>query len=248
MRHLIIGAGASLAESINAGYSIEDGMPLISNFARKTWGNYNPHPYLEEFLKSIGQGGFGRDARDLFYELESSGVTNVEHFFEFVWRNRNQNFPVRSDSLPSGYIHGMRLGEAGSNSVTFNSGPVVSFWENMLYHGIGNPMAFAMQEIFHENGKGWKDLCVSKSVAGCLRNNDLVLNLNYDTIFEIALSQLGFDFQYVPNKKAGKIRVCKPHGSLNMVANDSLFTFGQPEWLGTPETKGFKSFFLLCST
>jgi hypothetical protein len=36
--------------------------------------------------------------------------------------------------------------------------------------------------------------------------------------------------------------VCKPHGSLNMVVNDTCFTFGQPEWLGIPQPSGYRSY------
>src|SRR6185437_7514373 len=74
-------------------------------------------------------------------------------------------------------------------------------------------------------------------------NSDLVLNLNYDTVFELALTQINRLFAYSPNKPDGdRLLVCKPHGSLNMVVNDSAFTFGQPEWLGMPQAEGFRSY------
>jgi len=76
-----------------------------------------------------------------------------------------------------------------------------------------------------------------------LEARDFVLNLNYDTTFEIALEQLRKPFAYAPNSpEQSELVVCKPHGSLNMVSNNYKFSFGQPTWLGTPEKPGFKSF------
>jgi len=80
---------------------------------------------------------------------------------------------------------------------------------------------------FHENGVGFRDLQTTKRVAQTLGPEDLVLNLNYDTVFEIALTQLGRPFKYAPNAvQPNEVLVCKPHGSLNMVLNDQVFTFG----------------------
>ena len=59
----------------------------------------------------------------------------------------------------------------------------------------------------------------------------------------MALEQLARPFAYSPNKpKANEPVVCKPHGSLNLITNDTSFTFGQPDWLGIPEPQGFNSF------
>ncbi len=69
------------------------------------------------------------------------------------------------------------------------------------------------------------------------------MNLNYDTVFELALEQCNKPFVYSPNApRANDVTVCKPHGSLNMVMNAERFAFGQPEWLGTPESPNFRSY------
>lgn len=100
-----------------------------------------------------------------------------------------------------------------------------------------------MLQCFFENGKGWKDLALSKRVAAVLVPGDLVLNLNYDTVFELALEQANRPFAYSPNvPKAEQILVCKPHGSLNMVSNERGFMFGQAEWLGMPQPNGYRSY------
>ncbi len=100
-----------------------------------------------------------------------------------------------------------------------------------------------MSQCFFENGRGWKNLTLTKCVAARLDAGDLVLNLNYDTVFELALEQLNKPFVYSPNVPSPTdLTVCKPHGSLNMVMNGKVFTFGQPEWLGMPEPPDFRSY------
>jgi len=160
---------------------------------------------------------------------------------EFAWENRDANFPV-SETPPAGFISGLRIRSVGG-SVGLNSDPPSTFWTDLQYHGIGNALTFYIIECFYENGVGWRDLGLTKSVAKHYGVGDLVLNLNYDTIFEIALGQLGCPFVYSPNKsETNKLIVCKPHGSLNLVTNDTGFTFGQPEWMGIPEPPGYNSF------
>jgi hypothetical protein len=90
---------------------------------------------------------------------------------------------------------------------------------------------------------GFRSLELTRSVAAKYGGGDLILNLNYDTVFEIALSQIGRPFVYAPNQpKEDELVVCKPHGSINLVTNETAFTFGQPEWWGIPEPQGFRSF------
>lgn len=267
MKHLIIGAGATLAEAQNLGVNPNMQPPLISNFARKTWQNYTPHPVLELFLtQELNCTEAGNDPRETFFQLENEGITNIEAFFEFCWINRNKVFNIDLKKAPSGYISGLRLkGTANPNSVKVSKGTVNAasgdckttnpngtavseeyggFWKDFLYHGIGSPICFMMSQCFHENGKGWRDLQVSKAFIEYLKPSDLVLNLNYDTIFEIALEQVNRPFAYVPNTVASNIEiaVCKPHGSLNLVSNDHSFVWGQPTWLGMPEPNGYESY------
>lgn len=54
---------------------------------------------------------------------------------------------------------------------------------------------------------------------------------------------MGIPICYSPNMPTSeKILVAKPHGSLNMVMNNAHFKFGQPGWLGLPQTPGFSSY------
>jgi hypothetical protein len=242
MKHLIVGAGATFGEARALGNVREACPPLIRDFARKTWSNYTPHPILEVYLRKLGHQSLGPDPRELFYELEEKGETNIERFMEFAWENRSCDIEVGED-LPPGYISGGRITAAGSSATGVTASEEGGFWENFLYHGIGGPLSFFMSQCFFENGTGWKNLQLSKFVAARLEPDDLVLNLNYDTVFELALNQLGRPFSYSPNQvRSDQLLVCKPHGSLNMVANHTHFKFGQPEWLGMPQLPVFQSY------
>jgi hypothetical protein len=242
VRHLIVGAGATFAEARALGNPAEKCPPLIHDFARKMWENYTPHPYLEEYLRRLGFADFNpRDPRILFFELEDRGVTNIERFMEFVWENRNAHFPP-SENPPAGYISGLHIRMSGT-SYGPNGEPPATFWDDLQYHGIGNALTFYVIQCFHESGVGWRSFDLTKSVAAKYEAGDLVLNLNYDTTFEMALDQIGRPFAYAPNApRDSELLVCKPHGSLNLVTNETGFTFGQPDWLGLPEPQGYKSF------
>jgi hypothetical protein len=183
MRHLVVGAGATLAEALALGNGPEACPPLIHDFARKTWSNYTPYPILEVYLRQLGYQSLGHDPRELFYELEEKGVTNIERFMEFAWENRNRSMEVGED-LPPGYISGLRITTEGNPTVSTAS-EEGGFWDDLLYHGIGNPLSFLISQCFFENGKGWKSLHLSKSVAARLEPDDLIFNLNYDTVFEL---------------------------------------------------------------
>ena len=242
MKHLIVGAGATFAEALALGNPVEKCPPLIRDFARKMWENYTPHPYLEEYLRRIGHPEFDpRDPRILFFELGEKGMTNVERFMEFVWENRDARFPV-SETPPAGYISGLHIRMSGTSYGPEGERPA-TFWDDLQYHGIGNALTFYLIQCFHENGAGFRSLELTKSVAAKYGGGDLILNLDYDTVFEIALNQIGRGFVYAPNQsKEDELIVCKPHGSINLVTNERAFTFGQPEWWGIPEPQGFRSF------
>ena len=88
-----------------------------------------------------------------------------------------------------------------------------------------------------------RSLELTKSIAAKYGSGDLILNLNYDTVFELSLQQIAQPFVYAPNQpKENELLVCKPHGSINLVVNDRGFTFGQPDWWGTPEPPGYRTF------
>ena len=229
MKHLIVGAGATFAEARALENPVEKCPPLIRDFARKMWENYSPHPYLEEYLRQIGHPDFDpRDPRILFFELEERGVTNVERFMEFVWENRAANLPV-SETPPAGFISGFRIRMSSATHAP-QAEPPVTFWDDLQYHGIGSALQLYLIQCFRENGAGIRSLELTKSIAAQYGSGDLILNLNYDTVFELALQQIAQPFVYAPSQpKENELLVCKPHGSINLVVNDRGFAFGQPD-------------------
>lgn len=241
MRHLIIGAGATFAQALEFGIKPENGPPLMRDFARKTWANYSPYPLLERYLNELGITNLGHDPREKFYELEEIGKTNIELFMEYCWVNRHSVLTNLQGPYPPGFISGLRISQSGEIEAPPIEGE--EFWENLLYHGIGSPIQTMMILCFAENRGAWKEFKLTKTIATALKASDLVLNLNYDTVFELTLEQLGRTFKYAPNvTENGEIVICKPHGSLNMVANAQGFTFGQPGWLGMPQPSGYRSY------
>ena len=73
-----------------------------------------------------------------------------------------------------------------------------------------------------------------------------MLNLNYDTIFEIGAEQAGHNLVFLPNKpKKPSLTVCKPHGSMNLLINskNSSFYFAQPLFAGSVQPgDGFRNY------
>lgn len=261
MKVLIVGAGATYAEALNLQAPNNFLPPLMNNLARCIWKNFNPHPYLDEFLTRLGYEINNEDGRQVFYELEQKGRINIEKFFEFCWLERERSWSLSNNpkvnkklnipnfgnaSLPRDFIMGLRI-STPDNGLVHSNAEEINFWDNMLCHGFGIPFQMMMITCFFENGKGFKDLALTKKVIAKLQHTDVVVNLNYDTVFELAIKQAGLHYVYCPNLEVSCIKVCKPHGSLNMVINtkERCFSFGDPEWLGTPEPQlstGLRSF------
>jgi hypothetical protein len=236
MKHLVVGAGATLAEAIEQKAPRELWPPVIRDFARKTWADYAPSPMLDHYLKTKGLYEPRDDLRELFYELEAAEKTDIERYMAFAWTHRDVELAVGAP-MPAGYISGLRISHGDATPQPNGH------WENLLYHGIGRPLADAQMNCFYEHGRGFRSLTTTQQVARRFGPGDFVLNLNYDTVFEIGLGQLGRAFAYAPNRAApGDLIVCKPHGSLNMVSNDHGFMFGDPTLVYFIPPPGFLSF------
>src|SRR5438045_8367335 len=131
MRHLIVGAGATLAEALHLGCPPQFHPPLIRGFARKTWMNYSPHPVLDAYLHELGHTELGDDPRELFFQLEAQGAANIEKFLEFTWVNRNRPWTPDLAKVPPGFISGLRIVEAGESSVQVAPDAAGGFWDNL---------------------------------------------------------------------------------------------------------------------
>ena len=208
MRLLVIGAGASIEEAKRLGTPSEFWPPAIGNFAEKLWASpYNRFfvYWLPDYLRSLRIDP-GEDPTARFIELSRDPDTgiNVERLFEYCWVNRGDGFRYHKGD-----------------------------WADLINHGILSPLTFLLAQSFYVNGQGIKQLDAGKLVAGKLENGDIALNLNYDTLFEIALEQAGYAVTYAPNSfLGGGVLVAKPHGSINLLANHESFWFAKPDTIG----------------
>jgi hypothetical protein len=208
MRLLVVGAGASYAEVERAGLPPQLRPPLMKDFAEKMWRDYNPHFLLSAFLRDLGHDP-GADASQCFMALEKLQTphVNVERFFEYAYNHRGFVVPGHEHFQPA------------------------SEYENLLLHGILNPLVFLLVDGLLKHGVESTPLPLSRTIAGHLRPGDAVLNLNYDTIFELGAEQAGHELVFVPNKPMKtSLTVSKPHGSMNLFVNSDQrkFRFARP--------------------
>jgi hypothetical protein len=211
MRVLVVGAGASIEEAQRANAPKEFWPPTIENFAKKLW-NTPPNGFFNYWLPDylIAQGfDPGGDPTSLFIELSSRPESVVNVERLFEYCWARKGKKFEGD------------------------------WENLIYHGILNPMTFLLASAFYENGLGIKRLQAGMLVSSRLNDGDVALNLNYETLFEIAATQQGHKLTYVPNKPSGAgLLIAKPHGSFNLLADERSFWFAQPDCIGASPSSG----------
>ncbi len=210
MRLLVVGAGASYAEAEHAGVPEEFRPPFVKNFAKRMWTEYNPHELLIGFFKSKNLEPTS-DPLARFIELERSHPdVSIEPFFEYAYHHGQIIPPGHENYKPS------------------------SLYDNLLLHGILGPLTFLLIQGLFKNGIENPPLELSKTVASCLAPGDAVLNLNYDTIFEIGAEQAGHKLVFIPNTpSADSLSIIKPHGSFNLLTTKEYFYFAKPYFTGS---------------
>ena len=217
MRLMIVGAGASYAECKAKGLPEELCMPLMKDLSRKLWEDFNPTPFLEVFLVEQGCDVDGIDPVNFFYDLEQKSPGLIEEFFASAWRHRNE----------------------------FHT-PYGRRWNDLMYHGFLRPLNFILvRGLLADNPE--TRLPLSESVAAKLAPGDLVLNLNYDLIFDVALKNAGKRSAYSPHERPDDgVWIFKPHGSFHMAVDEEKqsFWFGQVEFIGDVQPQGGDKTFL----
>jgi hypothetical protein len=206
---LVIGAGATLEESIRLGITETKRPPLINNFGASLWNSNLALPqslcqFMAGYLQANGHKA-GPNSVDTFIRLEAipGNSINVERFFEYAWLHRNNSYQ--------------------------------GAWEDLLYLGVFNPLTCLFAENgFFENGVGWRQLRTYQAMAKKLRAGDLVVNLNYEPLFEMGAVQAEVKFAYVPlSPEPEDFLVAKPHGSFNMIVEKGNFYFSEPNIIGS---------------
>lgn len=205
MRILVVGAGASIEEARRANAPEEFWPPTVKNFAKKMWNSSHNqffNYWLPEYLSEQGIDP-GNDPTTVFTELTGDSESVINIERLFEYCWVNKGKKFEGD------------------------------WENLIYHGLINPLNFLLLMSFYKNGAGINQLEAGKLVSGRLDDGDMVLNLNYDTLFEIAAIQGGRQITYVPNEFKGEgLLIAKPHGSLNLLADEKTFWFANPNCIG----------------
>jgi hypothetical protein len=209
MKIVVIGAGASLEESCRLGVDVTMRPPLICNFGATLWSSNLALPrslyeYMAGYLRSRGYEA-GKNPVTTFIRLESIPDININIEYFFEYAWCHKN-----DSY-------------------------LGAWGDLLYGGVVNPIVdlFARNGFF-ENGVGWKPFTAYQILAKTLHPGDLVVNLNYEPLFEMGARQGDRHFTYVPERpKPGDFLVAKPHGSINLIVEKDAFWFSEPNIIGS---------------
>lgn len=237
MRFFVVGAGATIEECHRSGNRGEKQFPTINDFP-------------SHWMKMA-------DTRAITFGcaiyLDEHGITYNKKELELLTGKINS---ATSDELENGPFEVLQKISL-DDPINHNIEKIYEFLWNKLHldspdilrgfieHSIFVPIYLRQLENFHSSSGGrWKHLKVAEIICSKLSKEDKVINLNYDTVFEIGLKQNGFKLDYSPNPNDNGIYIYKPHGSLNLLVNKELeaFKFIEPDGLpGTvhfPEPKG----------
>jgi hypothetical protein len=178
----------------------------MSNFAEMMWKSYLPHLFLYPFLESKG------------IVVNPAGRESLQQFLDLE-RSKRANVEEFFEY-------------AWNNQNSFSDYPTA--WNDLLRFGFLDPITRAMLAQF-KDGAEWRSLQAGSLVSRVLSAGDLVVNLNYDTVFEMAVETAGKSISYLPNFSSDHVMVAKPHGSVNLLVNErkQTFRFGRPQITGT---------------
>jgi len=219
-RLLIIGTGASLEECKRSGKYSRDNkryLPLISNFCNKLF-----NPTSKALLLSTAS---YLDYHGIQYD---SKILNI--------KAGDQYSGLDIENGPTGVFLQLEKDDPKTHNIerlceyvwkTFKADE--NFWDEFVYEGIYIKLFVLFTDQFGANlGRPMK---ASARVANKLIPGDVVINLNYDIVFDLALKQAKINFCYSPQYDRKLINVFKPHGSINLYVNNKNgnFFFEEPD-------------------
>jgi len=213
-RLLVVGAGAAVEECLQSGVDREHPLPVIRNFASRLFFESAPlQRVIAEYL-SAQRVGFDDAIVQPLHEGESRQLTPEQM----------ENSPLRVfqrlEAVDSAAHNVERLFEF----VWQTYGDDGELWESLAWDGVLTNLFGACITQFPGFGPAHSmhALLAGQATARCLVPGDRVINLNYDTLFDLALQQAGRFAIYAPEAPArGSIVVYKPHGSFNLYADRS---------------------------
>jgi len=234
-RLLVIGAGATIEECIRSGNFPNDPQklfPTTKNFCNKFF-----NPLSSSLLAATAS---YLDAHGIPFETKLLNIKDGNRIpFDISILNINDGDKISDEDLEKCPIGVFKRMES-QNPEIFNIeklsefawgivGSDQAFWRDFVKSGIYDNLMWLFLYQFG-SGKGNPMLAGTK-VAAQLRPNDLVINLNYDIAFDLALKQIGKDICYAPQKRNNNILVIKPHGSINCYINhkNGNYYFTEPD-------------------
>ena len=207
-RLLVVGAGATVEESRRSGNHPSDpawDFPVVGDFCSKLFD-----PTSDALLKAtasyLDQGGIPYDPKLLT-------ITIGESFSrEDIARGPVGVFLKLEAESPSSH-NIERLCEHVWHVFGWNP----ELWAAFIHDGIFLNLFAIFSEQFGL-GSG-RPMEAGRGVVSALTAGDVVINLNYDIAFDLALKQAGKSICYAPDVRPGAISVLKPHGSFNFYVN-----------------------------
>lgn len=234
---LVVGAGASIQEYQQSGSGKPPGFPSVENFCQKLFQESHVLQLATaEYLKHVG---IPFDDYILTqYGNHTPGVKKLKD----GWREKSplKVFKYKESEDPKNF-NIERLTEYIWQITPKDD---QQFWGEFIQWGIYQSLSLMQITNFLGNGVSYKQLIAGQLAASFLTPQDRVLNLNYDTCFDIALKQKVGTFSYAPIETPNTVVVHKPHGSLNLYVNveRGALYFSEPDQpLSTvtyPDAKG----------
>lgn len=224
-RMLVIGAGATIEECIRSGAmpnNPEWAFPTISNFCNRLFDPL-PTPHLtltETEVKVTSTTTSGALLAATANYLLNQQISFDDRFLKpqdgdtYTTEDLTRNPVVIFCDLEKQDPHLHNI-ETLCEFTWQLWGNKSEYWNSFIHEGIYFKLStcFSMQFGFGNNLKFMK---AGNKVCSILNIEDIVLNLNYDIAFDLALQQSQKLFSYSPELLPNTISVLKPHGSFNL--------------------------------
>lgn len=213
-RLLVVGAGAAVEECLQSGVNRDHPFPIIRNFASRLFHESAPLQRVIADYLSVRGVAFDDAIVPPLSEGESRQLT-----------------PEQMENSPLRVFQRLEAADPASHNVERlfefvwqTHGDDGELWEALAWDGVLTNLYNECITQFPGFGPAHSmhALLAGQAVGRCLVPGDRVVNLNYDTLFDLALQQAGRFSIYAPEPPArGAILIYKPHGSFNLYAHRS---------------------------
>ncbi len=232
-RLLVVGAGASIEECRRSGNYANDptwSFPLIRDFCNKLF-DPTSHALLKATASYLQTHAIPFNPRLLYLEVgDTFDSEDIERGPIGVFLQLEAQHPE---------LHNI---ERLSEHVWHQFGTDPTFWGAFIHDGI----YLHLFELFTQQfglGAG-VPMIAGRKVASQLNLGDVVVNLNYDIAFDLALKQANVPICYAPETRPNTVNILKPHGSFNLYVNlqNGNYFFEEPDKIlgsvGFPDPAG----------